>query len=156
MVTSSPIQPLVSPSVLAPSSYHILLWLTRLFHSRVTLWGCSNYCLSRALLVVECDVGVLASVWLYRRVLKVQPDIGEKCIKATCVVHDFLQKMTTMRQVSTSVETWSPCQVLEELGPITLYEWPSLWGRHSPPFLLRDQFNGRQTHCTWAPLQRLF
>ncbi|XP_059915795.1 uncharacterized protein LOC132463544 [Gadus macrocephalus] len=50
-----------------------------------------NYRLSRARLVVEDAFGILSSQWwIYRRVIEVHPELAERCIKATCVLHNFL------------------------------------------------------------------
>ncbi|KAL2092787.1 hypothetical protein ACEWY4_012585 [Coilia grayii] len=54
-----------------------------------------NYCLSRARLVVECAFGILSSQWrMYRRVMGVSPTTAETCVKATCILHNFLRVMT--------------------------------------------------------------
>ncbi|XP_025754966.1 protein ANTAGONIST OF LIKE HETEROCHROMATIN PROTEIN 1-like [Oreochromis niloticus] len=51
-----------------------------------------NYRLSRARLVVECAFGILSSQWrLYRRSMELRPEVAEKCVKATCVLHHFLR-----------------------------------------------------------------
>ncbi|CAI5670000.1 unnamed protein product [Oreochromis niloticus] len=50
-----------------------------------------NYCLSRARLIVEWAFGVLSSQWrLYQRSMELRPEVTEKCVKATCVLHNFL------------------------------------------------------------------
>ncbi|XP_019221905.1 uncharacterized protein LOC109204744 [Oreochromis niloticus] len=51
-----------------------------------------NYRLSRARMIVEGAFGVLSSQWrLYRRSMELRPEIAEKCVKATCVLHNFLR-----------------------------------------------------------------
>ena len=51
-----------------------------------------NYRLSRARLVVECAFGQLSARWrMYRRVIATTPEITEVCVKATCVLHNFLR-----------------------------------------------------------------
>uniref|UniRef100_I3JYC9 DDE Tnp4 domain-containing protein n=1 Tax=Oreochromis niloticus TaxID=8128 RepID=I3JYC9_ORENI len=51
-----------------------------------------NYRLSRARMIVEGTFGVLSSQWrLYRRSMELRPEIAEKCVKATCVLHNFLR-----------------------------------------------------------------
>uniref|UniRef100_A0A3B4HA67 DDE Tnp4 domain-containing protein n=1 Tax=Pundamilia nyererei TaxID=303518 RepID=A0A3B4HA67_9CICH len=51
-----------------------------------------NYRLSRARMIVEGAFGILSSQWrLYRRAMELRPEIAEKCVKATCVLHNFLR-----------------------------------------------------------------
>ncbi|CAM4571098.1 unnamed protein product [Leuciscus chuanchicus] len=51
-----------------------------------------NYCLSRARLVVENAFGILSSQWrMYRHLIEVHPEVVEKCVKATCVLHNFMR-----------------------------------------------------------------
>lgn len=51
-----------------------------------------NYRLSRARLVVECAFGILAAQWrIYRRVIPLKPENVEACVKATCVLHNFIR-----------------------------------------------------------------
>ncbi|KAJ8343120.1 hypothetical protein SKAU_G00330480 [Synaphobranchus kaupii] len=59
-----------------------------------------NYRLSRARMAVECTFGILAAQWrLYRRVVCLTPRNVEACVKATCVLHNFL-RWTTRDQAS--------------------------------------------------------
>ena len=58
-----------------------------------------NYRLSRARLVVECAFGILSSQWrMYRRVMGVSPTTAETCVRATCVLHNYLRVMTLRRR----------------------------------------------------------
>ncbi|XP_019221994.1 protein ANTAGONIST OF LIKE HETEROCHROMATIN PROTEIN 1 [Oreochromis niloticus] len=51
-----------------------------------------NYRLSRARMIVEGAFGVLSSQWrMYRHSMELRPEIAEKCVKATCVLHNFLR-----------------------------------------------------------------
>ncbi|XP_034006688.1 protein ANTAGONIST OF LIKE HETEROCHROMATIN PROTEIN 1-like [Trematomus bernacchii] len=61
-----------------------------------------NYCLSRARLVVECAFGILSSQWrMFRRVITTSPEVTELCVKATCVLHNFLRRKTIGRRSRT-------------------------------------------------------
>uniref|UniRef100_A0A672R0C1 Zgc:194221 n=1 Tax=Sinocyclocheilus grahami TaxID=75366 RepID=A0A672R0C1_SINGR len=52
-----------------------------------------NYRLSRAMRMVECTFGILAAQWrLYHRVLGVSPKVADAVVKATCILHNFLQE----------------------------------------------------------------
>ena len=63
-----------------------------------------NYRLSRAQMVVENAFGILASQWrMYRRALEVQPEVAERCVKATCLLHNFLRQTTPAAAVAGSV-----------------------------------------------------
>ncbi|KAL2099463.1 hypothetical protein ACEWY4_005943 [Coilia grayii] len=58
-----------------------------------------NYRLSRARLVVECAFGILSSQWrMYRRVIGASPATAEVCVRATCVLHNYLRVMTLRRK----------------------------------------------------------
>ncbi|KAJ4939774.1 hypothetical protein JOQ06_029210, partial [Pogonophryne albipinna] len=63
-----------------------------------------NYRLSRARLVLECTFGILSSQWrMLRRVITTSPEVVELCVKAACVLHNFLCRKT-IRKSRTSVE----------------------------------------------------
>ncbi|XP_058628314.1 uncharacterized protein zgc:194221 [Onychostoma macrolepis] len=52
-----------------------------------------NYRLSRARLVVENAFEILSSQWrMYHRLIEVQPDVVERCVKATCLLHNFMRR----------------------------------------------------------------
>ncbi|KAK7919088.1 hypothetical protein WMY93_010372 [Mugilogobius chulae] len=51
-----------------------------------------NYRLSRARLVVEDTFGILTSQWrVYRRLIGLRPEVVERCVKATCILHNFMR-----------------------------------------------------------------
>ncbi|XP_029938044.1 protein ANTAGONIST OF LIKE HETEROCHROMATIN PROTEIN 1-like [Salarias fasciatus] len=51
-----------------------------------------NYRLSRARLVVEDAFGIWSSQWrMFRTLLEIHPEVVEKCVKATCVLHNFMR-----------------------------------------------------------------
>ncbi|KAK0133604.1 Protein ALP1-like [Merluccius polli] len=80
-----------------------------------------NYCLSRARLVVECAFGILASRWrMYRRMIATSPQVAEVCVKATCVLHNFLRRKKLQR--------WRRRRVEPDIEPSTAPE--ALW--HAP------------------------
>ena len=46
-------------------------------------------------MVVENAFGILSSQWrVYRRAFKVDIEVAEKCVKATCVLHNFMRRTT--------------------------------------------------------------
>ncbi len=56
-----------------------------------------NYRLSRARLIVENTFGILTSQWrMYRGVIEISPANMDACVKATCVLHNFLRRSTNM------------------------------------------------------------
>lgn len=51
-----------------------------------------NYRLSRARLVVEDAFGIWSAQWrMFRREVEVYPEVVENCVKATCVLHNFMR-----------------------------------------------------------------
>lgn len=51
-----------------------------------------NYRLCRALRVVEDTFGILTSQWRwYRHLIEVRPEVVEQCVRATCVLHNFMR-----------------------------------------------------------------
>ncbi|RXN10421.1 nuclease HARBI1 [Labeo rohita] len=64
-----------------------------------------NYRLSRARLVVENTFGILSSQWrMYHRLMEVQPDVVERCVKATCVLHNFMRRSAEAPAVRGAVQ----------------------------------------------------
>ncbi|XP_046893573.1 uncharacterized protein LOC124479089 isoform X3 [Hypomesus transpacificus] len=79
-----------------------------------------NYRLSRARLTVECAFGILSSQWrMYRRVIGVNPTKAEACVKATCVLHNFIRR-------SRRGATGSPAASPGQEGSAGLQEAPRL------------------------------
>ena len=77
-----------------------------------------NYRLCRARLVVENAFSILAAQWrMYHRVLEVQPEVAEKCMKATCVFHNFL-RMTAQTPGVGGIITGSEVEPLPGLGRV--------------------------------------
>lgn len=63
-----------------------------------------NYRLSRARIIVETTFGILSAQWrMYRRVIGTSPDTVERCVKATCVLHNFM-RWNTSGPAAASVE----------------------------------------------------
>ncbi|XP_029944258.1 putative nuclease HARBI1 [Salarias fasciatus] len=51
-----------------------------------------NYRLSRARLVVEDAFGIWSAQWrAFRGALEILPEVAEKCVKATCLLHNFMR-----------------------------------------------------------------
>ncbi|KAJ4944615.1 hypothetical protein JOQ06_013158, partial [Pogonophryne albipinna] len=64
-----------------------------------------NYRRSRARLVVECAFGIVSSRWrMFRRAITTSPEVTELCVKAACVLHNFLRRKTMGRKSRTPVE----------------------------------------------------
>lgn len=58
-----------------------------------------NYRLSRARMIVENTFGILSSQWrMYRRVIGVSPESVDACVKATCILHNFIRRNTRTRR----------------------------------------------------------
>lgn len=62
-----------------------------------------NYRLSRARMMVECTFGILSSQWrMYRRPITMSPFKAELCVKATCVLNNFLRESMLRGDCQTS------------------------------------------------------
>uniref|UniRef100_A0A3B1IG47 Zgc:194221 n=1 Tax=Astyanax mexicanus TaxID=7994 RepID=A0A3B1IG47_ASTMX len=74
-----------------------------------------NYRLSRARLIVENTFGILTSQWrMYRRVIGISPANVEACVKATCVLHNFLRSTTRTRREPMSLSGEGDVAVLQD------------------------------------------
>ncbi len=116
-----------------------------------------NYRLSRARLVVENAFGILSSQWrMYRRLIEVQPDVVERCVKATCVLHNFMRKSAEAPAVRGRCKVQrTRCRVSVGLQPIILPERPSGSGTASwLTFQLREQSRGNRLNscCLLYPV----
>ncbi len=55
--------------------------------------------------MVENAFGILSSQWrMYRRLIEVQPDVVERCVKATCVLHNFMRRSAEAPAVRGAVQ----------------------------------------------------
>lgn len=79
-----------------------------------------NYCLSRARMTVECTFGILSSQWrMYRRVIGMHPTKAVACVKASCVLHNFLRctiRRTSWRQEASPDEGSAALQPIARVG----------------------------------------
>ncbi|XP_061584677.1 uncharacterized protein zgc:194221 [Cololabis saira] len=58
-----------------------------------------NFRLSRARRIVENTFGILSSQWgMYRRVIGMSPENVEACVKATCILHNFIRRNSRTRR----------------------------------------------------------
>ena len=76
-----------------------------------------NYRLSRARLVVENAFGILSSQWrMYRHVIEVCPEVADLRVKATCVLHNYIQSMTPTQAVNINGGLADPLPDLRGVG----------------------------------------
>uniref|UniRef100_A0A9J7XNE0 DDE Tnp4 domain-containing protein n=1 Tax=Cyprinus carpio carpio TaxID=630221 RepID=A0A9J7XNE0_CYPCA len=59
-----------------------------------------NYRLSRARLIVENTFGILTAQWRMCGVIEISPANVDVCVKATCVLHNFLRRSTNSTRTS--------------------------------------------------------
>ena len=58
-----------------------------------------NYWLSRARMIVENTFGILSSQWrMYHWVIGVSPENMDACVKATCILHNYVRRNTRTRR----------------------------------------------------------
>lgn len=82
-----------------------------------------NFRLSHARLIVENTFGILTSQWrMYRGVIGVSPANADACVKATCVLHNFLRR-TSKTTRATQPPAGTPTPVVDRnaagLLPVT-------------------------------------
>ncbi|XP_042566166.1 uncharacterized protein LOC122133636 [Clupea harengus] len=64
-----------------------------------------NYRLSPARLIVECGFELLSSQWrMYRRIISVKAAKAEDCVKATCILQNYM-RMTRPRRTTIEPDT---------------------------------------------------
>lgn len=70
-----------------------------------------NYRLSRARLIVENTFGILTAQWrMYRGVIEISPANVDACVKATCVLHNFLRRSTNITRMAHTIGwRWGSC-----------------------------------------------
>ncbi|XP_034054780.1 protein ANTAGONIST OF LIKE HETEROCHROMATIN PROTEIN 1-like [Gymnodraco acuticeps] len=99
-----------------------------------------NYRLSRARLVVECAFGILSSQWrMFRCVITTSPEVVELCVKATCVLHNFLRRKTMGRPSCTPITESTD----EAPAPSTLRDAPRMGSNNATrrSIQLRETFS---------------
>ena len=100
-----------------------------------------NYRLSRARLVVECAFGQLASRWrMYRRVISTRPEVVGACVKATCVLHNFLRLRALERPGRPG-----PAEASTTDGPEGLCDAPRMGSNNAS----RRAIEVREAYCSY-------
>lgn len=75
-----------------------------------------NYRLSRARLVVEDAFGIWSAQWrAFRGALEILPEVAEKCVKATCVLHNFMRP-AALHRVPLQRGAAAPAEPLRAVG----------------------------------------
>ncbi|XP_039652101.1 uncharacterized protein LOC120556524 [Perca fluviatilis] len=99
-----------------------------------------NYRLSRARLTVECAFGILSRQWrMYRQVIAVNPAKAEACVKATCILHNFIRLTRSGRR-----NTRRPaCSSEQDGGSAALQDTPRVGSNNAcrATFRVRDTFS---------------
>ncbi|XP_034092899.1 protein ANTAGONIST OF LIKE HETEROCHROMATIN PROTEIN 1-like [Gymnodraco acuticeps] len=99
-----------------------------------------NYRLSRARLVVECAFGILSTQWrMLRRVITTSPEVTELCVKAACVLHNFLRRKTIDMPSRTPI-----ARSTDEVTP-TLCDAPRMGSNNAT----RRSIQQRETFCSY-------
>ncbi|KAG7462407.1 hypothetical protein MATL_G00184510 [Megalops atlanticus] len=102
-----------------------------------------NYRLSRAKLIVENTFGILTAQWhMCRRVIGISPANVDTCVKATCVLHNFLRR--------TASTTRAPVPSAEDGEAVGLQEVTRVGSNNST----REAIHVRETFVLYFSAER--